>query len=61
MREGEWIWQGRREIISSSWHILARAKYEMFIRYQGRDTLLVAGNVDVELGEVWPKSRDNGS
>lgn len=33
----------------------------MLIRYQGRDILLVAGNVDVELGEVWPKSRDNGS
>ena len=32
--------------------ILAHAKYEMFIRNQGRAILLVAGNSSLKLGEV---------
>ena len=41
--------------------ILACAKHEMFIRHHGRHILLVPGNFDLELGEVWLKSRDNES
>lgn len=32
--------------------ILAHAKYEIFIRNQGRAILLVAGNSSLKLGEV---------
>lgn len=48
MGEGEWIWQGQRD----NKFILAHAKYEMFIRHQGRAILLVAGNLSLKLGEV---------
>lgn len=41
--------------------ILAPAEYKMFIRHQGREILLVAGNLGLELREVWRKLRDNGS
>lgn len=41
--------------------IMAHAKLKMFIRHQGRDILLVAGNLGLELREVWWKLRDNGS
>lgn len=39
---------------------MAHAKQKMFIRHQGRDILLVAGNLGLELREVWWKLRDNG-
>lgn len=32
--------------------ILVHAKYEMFIRHEGRGLLFVAGNLGLELGEV---------